>query len=291
MIGYLQKLFFRTSYIRHYALLGLFAGLLMQSLAVHAEDDIIYSFGVIPQFGQQKINTIWKPIINELSRRTGLQFRLVIPRTISEFEESIDKGNFDFIYANPYQILRLSDSPGYIPLIKDKTPLRGILVVRRDSPVTKVTELEGKMLAVPALNALGASLLLRSDLERLYGVHMTLVDENTHNAAYLSVIYKVTDAAGGVKKTLNEQEKNIRDELRILYTTRAMPSHPIAVHPRINKKIQSSVKKALMEMSNNAASKLLLKEIPMDSPVSASLDDYLVMRNWGLEDFWISNKK
>jgi phosphonate transport system substrate-binding protein len=277
--------------VRLKLVLGLLAGLLMQSLVAHAEDEISYSIGVTPQFGQKKISIIWNPIIKELSRRTGLQFRLVIPRTISEFEESMEKGNFDFIYASPYQILRLSDSPGYIPLVKDKTPLRGILVVRRDSPITKVKELEGKSLAVPAPNALGASLLLRSDLERLYGVHMTLVDENTHNAAYLSVIYKETDAAGGVKKTLDEQEKNIRDELRILYTTRAMPSHPIAVHPRINKKIQLSVKKALMEMSKNAASKLLLKEVPMDSPVSASLDDYLVMRNWGLEEFWILNKK
>ena len=291
MIGFINWLFCRPGHMRHAFVVGMIVSLLTLTHRAQADDETSYSFGVIPHFGQQKINAIWKPIIKELSRRTGLQFHLVIPRTISEFEGSLEKGNFDFIYANPYQILRFGDSPSYIPLVRDKTPVRGILVVRRDSPVTNVRELAGKSLAVPSPNALGASLLLRSDLEHLYGVHMSLIDEKTHNAAYLSVIYKVTDAGGGTKRTLNEQDKNIKDQLRILYTTRAMPSHPIAAHTRITPKIQALVKKALMDMSVNSESKLLLNEIPMESLVSASLNDYLVMRNWGLEDYWVTNKK
>jgi phosphonate transport system substrate-binding protein len=289
MNALLNRLFNFSNRLQRCLVLIMIAGFLIPLQPVQAETEKTYSFGVIPHFGQQKIFTIWTPVITELSRRTGLKFNLVIPRTISEFEESLEKGEFDFVYANPYHILRVSHSQGYIPLVRDKTPLRGILVVRSDSPVKSVKELSGKSLAVPSPNALGASLLLRADLERLYGVHMSMVNESTHNAVYLSVIHNITDAGGGVKKSLAEQDKNIQNQLRILYTTRAMPSHPIAANPRINPGVQSLVKNALLDMGKNKAGKLLLSEIPMESPVSASLNDYLKMRNWGLDHYWVTD--
>ena len=289
MNAFLNRLFSCSHRLQRHLVPIMIAGFLIPLQPVQAGAEKTYSFGVTPLFGQQKIFTIWTPVIAELSRRTGLKFNLVIPRTISEFEEELEKGEFDFVYANPYHILRVSDSQGYIPLVRDKTPLRGILVVRSDSPVKSVKELAGKSLAVPSPNALGASLLLRADLERLYGVHMSMVNERTHNAVYLSVIQNISDAGGGVKNSLAEQDKGVQNQLRILYTTRAMPSHPIAVNPRINYGVQSRVKNALLDMGKNKAGKLLLSEIPMESPVSASLNDYLELRNWGLDHYWVTD--
>jgi phosphonate transport system substrate-binding protein len=170
-------------------------------------------------------------------------------------------------------------------------PLRGILVVRRDSPVKNISELQGKTLAVPSPNSLGASLLMRADLDRLYGVHMSMVNARTHSSVYLNVLNGLTDAGGGVQKTLAEQEPEIRDGLRILYTTRAMPSHPIAAHPRIKQNVRELIRKTVLEMSATQVGKALLDEVPMPSPVNTSLDDYLVMRKWKLDTYWVNNEK
>ncbi|MBS1139413.1 MAG: periplasmic binding protein-related protein [Proteobacteria bacterium] len=263
--------------------------LLEASIAVSSEAPI--TLGVVPQFEQRKLFSIWKPIVDELSRRTGIEIRLAVTLTVPEFEQALEKGAFDLVYANPYHILRVSESPGYIPLVRDQEPLHGILVVHRDSPVKTIKELAGKTLAIPSPNALGASLLLQADLERLYGVRMSTVNVRTHSSVYLNVLNGLVDAGGGVEKTLAEQNPAIRDGLRILYTTRDMPSHPVAAHPRLRPEIRERVRKAILEMAATTSGKALLNEVPMAIPVSTSLDDYLVMRKWGLESYWVSERK
>jgi phosphonate transport system substrate-binding protein len=46
-----------------------------------------YSFGVTPQFPQGKLNAIWKPIIDELEKKTGLSFKLVTTLKLNDFEK------------------------------------------------------------------------------------------------------------------------------------------------------------------------------------------------------------
>jgi phosphonate transport system substrate-binding protein len=281
----------RLNCMRRYWVPGLVVCLLLAALPTPVFAVTSYTLGVVPQFDQRKLFAIWKPIVDELNRRSGLDIRLVVPLTVPEFEKMLEAGTFDFVYANPYHILRVSETQGYIPLVRDLAPLRGVLVVRRDSPVKNISELQGKTLAVPSGNALGASVLLRADLDRLYGVQMFMVNARTHSSVYLNVLNGLTDAGGGVQKTLDEQEPGIRDGLRILYTTRAMPSHPISAHPRVEKDIRDLIKKTILEMSATQAGQVLLKEIPMPSPVSASLDDYLLMRKWGLDTYWVNDEK
>jgi phosphonate transport system substrate-binding protein len=249
-----------------------------------------YTFGVVPQFEQRKLFAIWKPVVDELNRRTGLDLQLEATLSVPEFEVALEKGTFDFVYANPYHILRVSQSQGYIPLVRDADALRGVLLVRKDSPVKTVQDLADKTLAVPSPNAIGASLLLRADLERLFGVKVKMVNARTHSSAYLHVLNGLADAGGGVQKTLAEQGPAIRDNLRVLYTTRSMPSHPIAAHPRIPAEVREQVRQALLEMAATPAGQKLLAEVPMAEVVKTSLDDYLPMRKWGLENYWVSDK-
>jgi phosphonate transport system substrate-binding protein len=261
--------------------------LFLLGTACHAIADEVFTFAVVPQFEQRKLFSIWQPVVDELNRRTGLHLKLVATLTVPQFEHELSRGTFDFVYANPYHILRESTRQGYIPLVRDKVPLQGILVVSRTSPFQDVKELDGKTLAVPSPNALGASLLLRADLENFFHVRMKSFNVKTHSSVYLNVATGAADAGGGVQKTLDEQPPNIRDALRILYTTRSMPSHPIAAHPRVPRPARDAVRKALLEMAATPAGRAVLSGIPMTQPVATSIEDYEKMRNWGLEKYWV----
>lgn len=250
-----------------------------------------YTFGVVPQFEPRKMFGIWRPIIEELEKRTGDRINLVVTLTVEEFEHALENGRFDFVYGNPYHIMRVNAKQGYLPLVRDRVPLRGIVLVRKDSPVRELKELDGKSLAVPSPNALGASLMVRADLEHLYGVRMKMVNVRTHSSAYLNVLNGITDAAGGVEKTLAEQDKAVRDALRVIYTARDMPSHPVAAHPRVDKAARERVRQALLDMAATPAGRTLLNEVPMTEPVATSIEDYLVMRSWSLENYWINERK
>jgi phosphonate transport system substrate-binding protein len=269
-------------------LFGVLLALLLSSTSALAGT---YSIGVAPQFESRRMFVIWQPIIGELEKRTGNQFKLVVPLTVTDFERELEKGTYDFVYANPYHIVRLSQKQAYLPLVRDRLPLRGILVVRKDSPLRNLKELDGKSLAVPSPNAIGASLLIRADLEHFHGVRMKMVNVKTHSSVFLNVLNGLTEAGGGVEKTLGEQDQPVQDALRVIYTTREMPSHPVAAHSRVDQAAREQVRRALLDLAATPAGKALLDEVPMKQPVATSIEDYLVLRKWGLEAYWVGEGK
>lgn len=252
---------------------------------LHAAES--YTFGVVPQYDQRQLFQIWKPVLDELHRLTGLSFRLASVPTIPVFEKEFLNGVYDFAFMNPYHALKARKSQRYAPLVRDRTPLRGILVVRKDSPLQKPSQLNNRIVAFPSPNALGASLLMRAELSRLFHVNIEPLYVKTHDSVYLHVVQGLADAGGGVQKTLEEQEQPIRDRLRVVYTTREMPSHPIVAHPRVAGADAEKVRNALLAMAASEPGRKLLARIPMNQPVPAAMNDYFMMINWGLESFWV----
>jgi phosphonate transport system substrate-binding protein len=245
-----------------------------------------YSFGVVPQFEQRKLFDIWSPIIDDLKKRTGLDIELVTTLTIADFESKFSSGEFDFTYTNPYHSALACEAQGYVPLVADKTPLRGIVVVRNDSTVREISDLNGKVVAFPSPNAIGACLLVKADLEQLFHVIVKPLYVETHSSVYLHVVKELADAGGGVEKTLQEQAPDIRAALRVLYTTRAFPSHPVMAHPRVPKTAQEKVRRAFLDMAETSAGKELLLKAPIKQLVSVSAVDYTPMLKWGLDKYW-----
>ncbi len=244
----------------------------------------VYTFGVVPQFEQRKLYAIWQPIIAELTRRTGFKFKLVTTLSIESFEKEFMSGGFDFVYMNPYHILK---APRYLPLVADTVPLRGILVVRRDSPLRSLKELEGKEVAFPSPNALGASLLMRADLARVQRIKVKPLYVKTHSSVYLHVVQGLTAAGGGVEKSLSEQAPAIRNALRVIYTTREMTPHPVAANRRIRPADREKLRQALLAMDATPEGRALLANIPTKGLMPVSRADYERMRAWGLDAYWV----
>ncbi|HBG05507.1 MAG TPA: phosphate ABC transporter [Geobacter sp.] len=246
-----------------------------------------YTFGVVPQYDQRQLHAIWQPILGELQRRTGISFKLAGMPTIPAFERELAEGRYDFAYMNPYHLLKPSKSGSYIPLVRDGVNLRGILVVRKESAIKSPSELNGKSVAFPSPNALGASMMLRADLAREFKAKVAPLYVKTHDSVYLHVVKGLADAGGGVEKTLEEQEKPIRDALRVLYLSRDLPPHPVAAHPKVSGADAEKVRRAFLEMADDQAGQALLARIPMKKPVSTSMNDYLRMKKFDLGAFWV----
>jgi len=246
-----------------------------------------YSLAITPQFEYRKLFEIWNPIVAELEKRTGLSFKLITNLSLEEYEQEVGRGNPDFIYANPYLIVKENRNQGYLPLVRDRAPIRGILVVRKESPVRQVSQLNGKSIAIPSPNALGGGLLLRADLDQIFHIKFDQIYAKSHTSAYLHVLNGLADAGGGVEKTLQEQEQAVQEALRVLYTTRKAPSLPVAAHPRVPAKIREKVRRALLDMANTPDGMALLAKVPMKQPVPASLEEYLAMRSWHLNNYWV----
>lgn len=245
----------------------------------------VYSFSVAPQFERRMLFSIWQPVVDALEKQTGLRFQLVTSLSVNSYEDEVLKSQYDFIYINPYMMPTAARHAGYLPLVRDEKPLRGILVVRADSPLRQVAELNGKTLAVPSISALGASLLLRAELERSHNVRLQPVVAKTHGSVFLHVINGLADAGGSVQKALSEQEPRIRDNLRVLHETRGVPSHPVAAHKRVPPAVREQVRQAFIELSATPAGRELLAKIPMQNAVVTSDADYAVLATLKLENY------
>lgn len=136
-------------------------------------------------------------MLEEIEERSGVELRMVGSPRIPEFEQAFARDEFDFTDMNPYHSLVAFDTQGYEPLIRDGArQLFGVLVVDKDSAYEDVADLEGKKIAFPASNSLGASLLMRADLNRRHALDFVPEYVNTHSSAYLNVLLGEAEAAG-----------------------------------------------------------------------------------------------
>jgi phosphonate transport system substrate-binding protein len=247
-----------------------------------------YSFGVTPQFDQRRLVATWQPIIDELTRRTGLTFTLASVPQEAGFEKRFLAGEYDFAYMNPYHAVLATQRQGYQTLVRDHAEfLYGVLVVRRASPIHAPRDLDGKTVAFPSPNSLGASLLIRADLANTFHVRITPRYVQTHTSVYLQVAQGMVDAGGGVQGTLDSQPQAVRDRLRVIHTTVKVPPHPLMAHPRVPLAVQNKVRQAFLDMGATAAGQALLAAVPIRRIGPASAWDYVVLEQFGLKAFYV----
>ncbi len=250
--------------------------------------ETIYSIGVVPQFEARRIAEIWQPILAEISQLSGVKLELKASPNIPAFEQQFTAGEFDFAYMNPYHAIIANKKPGYAPLLRDNgRSLSGIIVVKKDSPIQSVSELDGKTVAFPAPNALGAALLPRAEFDRKFKIKINELYVKSHSSVYLNVLLGKAAAGGGVQKTLSQQAKEIRDQLRVLYQTTKVAPHPLTAHPRIDAAIQDRVKTAFLQLGDSEKGRMLLKAIPMKQIGPASIDDYAPLKEMGLDQYYV----
>jgi phosphonate transport system substrate-binding protein len=248
----------------------------------------ILKVGIVPQFSAKRILSIWSPILEELEVKTGYQFQIVGIPTIPEFEQAYEKGIFDIAYMNPYHSIVANKAQGYEAVLKDgNKQLFGVLVVKKEDPIQDIFELNGEKISFPSPNALGASLLMRTELKTSRNIDITPIYVNTHTNSYLSVLQGKTRAGGGVMGTFNELSNNIKSQLRIFYTTQETPPHPIVMHQRVDKATQQSIVKALLEIGKDIGGKVLLSKIPIQNLVEANQTEYKILEDLGMEDFYV----
>lgn len=258
--------------------------------AIYAEqNERVYTVGVVPQFEARRLHAIWRPILDLVEKKTGYKFKLRGSVSIPEFEREFIEGKFDFAYMNPYHLVLANEYAGYIPLIRDHgRKLYGVLVVHKDSDITNPAQLDGKKVAFPSPNALGASLQIRKDLQDDFGIDIKPQYVKTHDSVYLNVLLEEVAAGGGVQKTLNRQKDQYKEMLRVIHTTQKVEPHPLAALPGVPVEVRDRIQDIFLEFGQSTEGKKLLAKIPMKKIGKATIDDYKPLKEMGLERFYIA---
>ena len=271
--------------LKHLWLAILTSTLLIVTLATADEKSLIIA--VVPQFSSIQTNRDWAPLLSRLEQATGYHFQLRVYEQISIFEADVSQGIPDLAFMNPYQLLIARQARGYRPLVRDSSAnLEGILVVRRDSPIKTLGDLNGKTIAFPSPNALGASLYLRALLAEKEGIKINPVYIGSHQTVYRQVLQGSVQAGGGVRATLSKEPEAIQAQLRTLYTTPDLAPHPLAAHPRVPAGTSKKIVAALLAIRNDPESSKLLAAVQLTQPIEADFQrDYEPLSRLKLERY------
>lgn len=250
-----------------------------------------YILAVVPHQLPLTVYENWSPLIERLSRRLGAEIELKVYRAIPGFEEELLQGAPDLAFMNPYHQVMARKAQGYIPLVRSRHPLTGILVVRRDSAARTVQDLDGKTIAFPAPNAFGASLYMRALLSAQLGVRFTPYYVDAHSEVYRHVILGEAAGGGGIRYTLEREPDAVKAQLRVLYETPASVSHCLAAHPRVPAAVRALVIETIVEAAADESGAALLERVQLAAPVAADYRrDYQPLEQLGLEQYVVTGR-
>lgn len=248
-----------------------------------SESPVNLTFGIVPQQSAKKLAKAWTPILQYLSRETGVNIAFRTAPNIPVFEQRLAAGEYDLAYMNPYHYTVFREQPGYIAIAKQKNKkIQGIVVVKADSKIQSLAELKGQTLAFPSPAAFAATILPQANM-RKDKIDFTAEYVSSHDSVYLSVAQGLFVAGGGVKRTFNSMAPEIRDQLRILWTTPAYTPHAIASHPRVSHEIRTKIIHAMITMDGNSEGASLLKTINFEALIAPEPVDWEDVKNLNIQ--------
>jgi len=262
---------------KNYILLGLIL-IISSFLNAQAEDDAIdipeYTFAVVPQQSASKLARLWTPILKKVGQEAGVILKFKTAPNIPTFEKRLVNGEYDFAYMNPYHYTAFHKKPGYQAIAKAANKrIKGIIVVRKDSNLTKLSQLDGETLAFPSPAAFAATILPTTYFSKI-GLIITPKYVSSHDSVYRAVAKGLFPAGGGVVRTFKNMTPDIREQLKILWATQEYTPHAFAVHPRVNVIVKNKIQKALINLSQQDEGKQLLKAIKLKGIARAKDEDW-----------------
>lgn len=244
-----------------------------------------YVFARAPQLSAMTLAETWGPLLARIKKDTGINFELKVYQTRIQFQAEMSVGIPDFGYMNGHDALRAKQLHGYTPLVRDSKPLTGIIVVRKESGLKSVQELDGKTIAFPSPQAFGASLYPQALLTHKERIQYTPEYVGTHENVYRGVYLGKFPAGTGVIQTFNREPAELKSQLRILYETPPLPPHPFIAHPRVPEHVVQRLTKALLQLANDEEGRALLKKVNIETPVLADFSrDYQHLKDLDLGD-------
>ncbi len=220
-----------------------------------------YTFGIVPQQSAQKLARLWGPLLQQLSIDTGISLRFSTAKNIPTFEKRLAAGDYDFAYMNPYHYTVFHESPGYVAIAHQKNKsIQGVFVVRKDSFLSNLDDLNGATLAFPSPAAFAASLLPQAKLNNS-DIAFEPRYVSSHDSVYLTVARGLVPAGGGVLRTLANTDPEIRKQLRIFWKTKKYTPHAFAAHPKVALPDREIVRTALSNLHKSARGMELLQAI------------------------------
>lgn len=230
-----------------------------------------FIFGVHPLHNPKRLHEIFNPIIQYLSDNIkGIRFKLEASRNYAAFDKKLYARKFHFSLPNPYQTIN-AIKHGYTVFGKmaDDKNFRGIFLVRKDSAISKVTDLKSKAVSFPAPTALAATMLPQHYLQT-HGLNVSTDIKIRYVGSQESSIMNVmlgNTVAGATWpppwEALSKEQPKLKEELKVIWKTKSLPNNSLIARDDVSKDIVKQVKFLLLNLHKNKNGRIWLNKMEL----------------------------
>ncbi|WP_240791409.1 phosphate/phosphite/phosphonate ABC transporter substrate-binding protein [Psychromonas sp. SP041] len=229
------------------------------------------TFAVVPQQSAAKLARNWIPLLKFISDKTGVELKFTTAPDIPTFERRLAAGDYDIAYMNPYHYVVLSEKVGFNALVHEKEKrIKGIIVANKNSVIDQLDDLSTQRIAFPAPASFAATLIPKANLIQ-NKISFDSQYVNSHDAVYRNVAEGRFVAGGGIIRTFNALPEDVRNELKIIWTSAGYTPHAIATYPSVSEETR---KKLIAGFLNIEVSDQLLMPLAMKGFVKAIDKDW-----------------
>ncbi|MEK6744670.1 MAG: PhnD/SsuA/transferrin family substrate-binding protein [Nitrospirota bacterium] len=214
---------------------------------------------ILPLYSAITLYERFDPLMRYLSRETGREFKLVIPRDFEDFFSIIERGDADYSYSNPYIYIQLANR-GYLNAIATAATeesgdiFRGIIITHKDSAIRTLADLKGRDVMVVSFRSAGGFLVQKHLLsENGIDVFRDLrLREGKRQEEVILNVYRKTAEAGFVREAALDVLKEEIDlsTIRVLATTPYIPNWPFAASAKAKPDLTALVQRHLVDLKD-----------------------------------------
>ncbi|MCU7885524.1 MAG: phosphate/phosphite/phosphonate ABC transporter substrate-binding protein [Candidatus Thiodiazotropha sp. (ex Lucinoma annulata)] len=247
-----------------------------------------YLFGIHPLHNPQRLFEVFGPLMDYLTEQVpGVRFKLEASRNYAVYDEKLYAHKFHFSLPNPFQTVNAVDK-GYQIFAKmgDDHNFRGIILVRKDSGIKRVSDLKGKAVSYPAPTALAATMMPQYYLQT-HGVDVLRELDNRYvgsqESSVMNVYLKQTAAASTWPppwKALAKERQELEKELKVIWETEPLINNGLVVLPTVPKDIVQQVHDLLVNLHAHERGQKILEPMELSKFESASNVSYQVVRDF-----------
>ncbi len=246
-----------------------------------------YRFAVHPLHNPERLFAVYGPIVDRLN--AGIpeaHFVLEASRNYEEFDKKLYARQFDLALPNPYQTVNaLRHGYRVFGKMGDDANFRGILLLRRDSGIRAVADLNGKVVSFPAKTALAATMLPQHFLhERGLPIDAYVPRYVGSQESSIMNVYLGDAAAGATWPppwiAFQKDHPERAAQLQVKWSTQSLPNNGLVVRDDFPPALLNKVAAILFSLHENAAGRAVLERMPLSRFEPANAATYQPVRDF-----------
>ena len=250
----------------------------------------IIHIGILPDQGVEQLHTRYGPLIDYLSKETGIHFEMVVPSSYHELIQLFNTNKVDIAYFGGLTFIKSHINHDAIPLVMRDIDARftSYFIVQGNNTALDLAEFKGKVFGFGSQLSTSGHLMPRHFMKtRKQIIPEEFFSEIFFSGAHDKTAYLVRDRkidlgvvnAEIIKKMMHDGRLKAND-IRILWETPPYANYVWAAHSHLSDNTKVKIRNAFLNLDvSKIVHKKILDNMGANSFLPAGMSDFLPLMN------------